>query len=83
MSSQVSKVHTAYVLCVLFDTQLTLSAFRDNKVRNWGKEILFLFFVAQTHLRSYPRKLDIIKIWLICDKHHYGPTNETPNLSWD
>lgn len=54
MSSQVSKVHTAYVLCVLFDTQPTLLASRSHKVRNRGKDILTLFVLCCTNI---PQKL--------------------------
>lgn len=53
MSSQVSKVHTACVLCVLFDIQPTLLAFREDKIRNEGKETLTLCSLLHKHTSGF------------------------------
>ena len=81
MSSQMSKVHAAYVLCVLYEIQPTSLAFRGDKTRNGSKEIFTLFALCCTNRpQDFSQEMGYNKIWLICDKHHYSPTTETLNL---
>lgn len=58
MSSLMSKVRAAYVLCVLHEVQPASLAFRGDKIAN-GSEKIFTLLHKQTSI--YPRKWDIMK----------------------
>lgn len=82
MSSQIRRVHTAYMLCVPYEIQPTSLAFREDKLRNGSKEIFSLFALCCTNRpQDLSQEMGYNKTWLICDKHHNGTTAETLNLS--